>query len=234
MTINYALYETQLGNVEPGTHLAIVQSADTAQMEDVIDRMIQQGSTITRADIIGVLEDYCTAVEHLLLEGNRVVTPVANFSTSVRGRFSGPTDAFDGSRHQVAGIVSPGSRLRAAIRNRARVAKQEATQPIPNPVVYVDANTGEQNGALTPGGMGRLVGHRLKIADPADPAQGLFFVDGGGGETQVTVLGYNKPRELMFLVPPGLAAGDYQVVVRSAFGEDDVREGFLKTTLTVS
>ena len=231
MTIRYALFETQLAGVEPGAHVAVVQSAGTAEMEDVIDRMIEKGSTITRADIVGVLEDYYTTVEHLLLEGKRVRTPVANFSTSVRGLFDGPTDTFDRSRHRIAGIVNPGRRLRAAIQNWARASKQEASLPTPNPVAFIDANTGEKNTTLTPGGLGQLMGHRLKIADPADPAQGIFFVGETGDETRVSVIANNTPRGLTFLIPEDLPAGQYRVAVRSLFGENTVREGILKAPL---
>ncbi len=229
----YALFETQLTSCEPGTHVALVQSSGTAHMDDVIDRIIQRGSTVTRADIAGVLEDYYAVIEHLLLEGQRVVTPVAHFGTSVRGRFTGPDDTSDVTRHQVAWIVNPGCRLRTVIQHRARVAKREATKRVPNPESFVDANTGEKNATLTPGGMGRLVGHRLKIADPDDPAQGVFFVDETNAQTRVSVIGENRPRSLIFLVPASLPTGQYRLLARSRFYENDLREGALQAALTV-
>ena len=42
------------------------------------------------------------------------------------------------------------------------------------------------------------------------------------------------PGELMFLVPDTLVAGDYLLVVRAAFTEEDVRMGTLDATLTVT
>jgi hypothetical protein len=87
---------------------------------------------------------------------------------------------------------------------------------------------------LTPGGMGQVVDHRLKF-DPTDANQGVFFVAEGGGATKVDVVGRNKPGELMFMVPAGLASGDYTLEVRATIhGSEDVRTGALDATLTVS
>jgi len=231
MTINYAVYKNNMTD-EPSAYRATIRSRDTCDMEQVIDRIIQQGSTVTRADIASVLEDYQIAVENLLLEGNRVNTPLANFQTSIRGTFAGKLDTFDANRHELRAAVSPGRRLRSAILKRARVSKQEATTPSPNPEQYVDLDSDEIDGLITPGGMGQLIGHRLKF-DAAEPAQGIFFVDAYGDEARVQVVGRNMPGDLMFKVPADLAAGSYHLEVRAAFGDETVRSGSLEAQLTV-
>jgi len=182
-----------------------------------------------------VLEDYHTAIENLVLAGMNVNTPLANYGASIKGVFNGPADSYDPGRHQVVGTVSPGKRFRKAIRERAQAAKGEALKPRPNPVdaERADVNSGTTNSVLTPNGMGQLVGHRLKF-DPADAAQGIFFIAEGGGETRVAVVGRNKPAELMYPVP-ALAAGDYTLEVRAkVYGGEDVRAGALEATLTVA
>jgi len=143
-------------------------------------------------------------------------------------------DGYDPSRHQISAKVTAGKRYRRAIGERAQAVKQEAVKPKPNPLEYTDINTGERNSVLTPGGMGQLVGHRLKF-DPAAPEQGVFFMaPDGSSSTRVDVVGKNKPGELMFMVPDSLAAGDYVLMIRAGFGEDDVRMGTLEATLTVA
>ena len=84
---------------------------------------------------------------------------------------------------------------------------------------------------VTPGGMGRLTGYRLKF-DPTDPNQGIFFIN--GKTTQVAVVGKNDPSELMFLVPASLKPGDYSVEIRSAIGTGPVHTGLLANVLGVS
>ena len=95
-------------------------------------------------------------------------------------------------------------------------------------------NSEARNSVLTPGGMGELVGHRLKV-DPADDAQGVFFVTEDGAETKVAVLGRNKPANLMFLVPDSLTAGNYTLEVRAKiYSGEDLRVGALEVPLVVS
>jgi hypothetical protein len=191
MSINYILVENNLTS-DPDDYAARVQPAGTAELQDVIERIIMQGSTVTRADIVSVLEDYHTAIEALVLEGVNVNTPGANYSASIRGVFEGPADGFDPARHQVRAAVRPGKRFRKAVQGRAQAVKGEAMLPRPNPVEFTDVNTGERNSMLTPGGMAQVIGHRLKF-DPADAAQGIYLVAEGGAEIKVDVVGSNKP-----------------------------------------
>lgn len=231
MPIHYSLFENNLTS-DPDDYMALVQSIGTADLAMIIERMIQQGSTVTKADTLGVLEDYFTAVESLVLEGMSVTTPIANFSASIKGVFNSRTDSFDASRHQIRATVNPGRRLRNAM-GRARASKQEAVKPAPNPLEYVDIASNMRNTTVTSGGMGQVVGHRLKF-DAADENQGVFFIAADGTATRVTTIGRNMPADLMFMVPAGLAAGEYTLEVRAVFAADDLRTGALAAALTVS
>ncbi len=233
MPVKYVLQENNL-TTDPDDYMARVRSVGTAGMDEIIERMIQQGSTVTRADIVSVLEDYHTAVENLLLQGMNVNTPLANFSVSIRGVFHGMADTFDPSRHQLSAAIVAGPRLRKTLGERGQAVKEEAVKPAPNPVDYIDLNSGERNGHLTPGGMGQIVGHRLKF-NPADPQQGIFFIASDDTETRVAIVGKNKPGELLFLVPDGLASGEYLLEVRAILkGGTEVRHGRLDAVLTVA
>ncbi len=233
MPINYVLRENSL-TPDPNDYTALVQPTATAGLEDVIERMMRRGSTVGKADILSVLEDYHATIEDMVLEGMNVNTPAANFATSIKGIFSGHTDSFDPGRHRLRATLSPGKRLRRAIRERAQAVKQAAVRPTPNPLEYTDLNSGQRNSVLTPGGMGQVVGYRLKF-DPADANQGIFFVAEDGGATRVEMVGHNKPGKLVFLVPADLASGDYTLEVRTVLRQrKDVRPGALSATLTVS
>jgi len=233
MTIAYVLFENNLTEA-PNDYMAMVQPTGAADLDQIVERMIERGSTVTKADIFSVLEDYYSAIESMVLEGVNVNTPLANYGVSIKGIFNGADDSYDPSRHQVAGTVNPGRRYRKTIRERAQTSKREARKPAPNLVVYVDINSGERDSLLTPGGMGQIIGHRLKF-DPADPVQGIFFMAQDGSETRVTTVGKNMPGELMFLIPSDLTAGDYTLQVRATiYGSQDVRSGTLNATLTVT
>ncbi len=230
--IVYIVLENHL-TTDPDDYMAIVQPSGTATQEDVIEHIIQQGSTVTRADILSVVEDYTTAIIYMVLDGKNVNTPLANFGTSIKGVFDGKGDAFDPSRHQLRGTISAGKKYRKEIAGRGKTSKGEAHIRTPNPEEYNDLNTGERNGVLTAAGMGHIVGHRLKF-DPADPNQGIFFIAEDGSAMRVDITGRNKPSDLLFTVP-ALVAGDYRVEVRAILpGGTQVRTGALVMTLTVS
>jgi hypothetical protein len=199
----------------------------------VIERMVNQGSTVVKADILSVLEDYHTAIENMVLEGMHVNTPGANFGVSVKGIFNGQADGYDASRHQVSPAVSPGRRFRHAIKERAKPMKQETIKPEPNPLEFTDINSADRNSLLTPGGMGKLIGHRLKF-DPLDDTEGIYFVAEDGTETKVAVVGNNKPGNLLFLIPDSLTTGDYTVEVRTKLGSESLHIGVLDAPLTVT
>ena len=232
MPIKYVLRENNLSD-DPDDYMARVRHVGIARMETIIERMIQRGSTITRPDIVSVLEDYYAVIESLLLEGMSVTTPLDHFSLSVKGIFRGADDTFDPARHRLHATIVAGPRLRKALQEGGEMVKEEMVKPYPNLVDYLDLNSGERNGILTPGGMGRIIGHRLKF-DPADPQQGIFFIAADGTETRVSVVGKNKPRELIFLVPEGLTAGEYRLEVRVlSRGKRERYSGTLEATLGV-
>lgn len=229
MPIVYALHENNLTD-DPTDYRAMVSPTDILDLDDVIARMLQGGSTVTKEDTLAVLESYHATIIALVLGGSRVNTPLVNFGTSVRGSFNGQTDAFDPNRHTIEARLNTGTRLRDALRS-ARPQKNERSSPLPSPLAYLDINSGEPNSLLTPGGMGQLSGYRLKI-DPTDPEQGIFLIHSGGTVTRVQVIGQNTPGQLMFMLPAPLPSGSYTLEVRARFGES-LRSGDLDRKLSV-
>lgn len=56
----------------------------------------------------------------------------------------------------------------------------------------------------------------------------------GGAETKVATVQKNKPAQLVFLIPAGLAAGTYDLEVRARIvGGTQLRTGRLDAVLTV-
>ena len=214
-------------------YAAQVRPAFTADVEDVVERMTQQGCALSKAAVLGVLEMFFSTTERMVLDGINVTTPLVNIHASITGTFKGRDDRFDRRRHRIEARVTPGRRLRRTVRLYARAVRDAGRScPVPAPVFYEDLESGRKDSALTPGGLGRVYGTRLKF-DPADPRQGVFFVAGDGRATRVGPSAENHPKQLIFLVPP-LAPGDYALEVRArAEDSGDVRTGRLHYTLTV-
>lgn len=232
MGIKYVLRESKLLGA-PNTWRAVVQRMATADLDKVIEHMVQRGSSVVKADIVSVLEEYYGTIESLVLEGWTVTTPLANFRAGIRGKFDSPTDKFDPTRHRLVVGVTPGKQLRKALLTRVRPVKEDPEEAKPKLFQFTDRNSGALNGRVTPGGLARLAGSDLKF-DPADPRQGVFFIGASGKEVRVEVVDRNTARVLVFLVP-ALSPGEYTLQVRATLnGGEELRTGVLKQQLTVA
>jgi hypothetical protein len=229
MGINFSLFRNSFSS-EANQYRAIVQSSGTIDYDHIVNLVVKQNSTVTRADVLAVLDNFFTVIEDALLLGFNVNTPGINGRVSIKGNFEGQNDGFTPGRNRVEASFSPGPRLRRAIQ-QAEVQKQEGGERLPRPLDYTDLNSGELNSQVTPGGMAQVTGYRLKF-DPGDPNQGIFFVNGSA--TRVSVVGKNGPMALMFLVPAGLTPGDYSLEIRSTTSNGTLRTGVLPETLSVS
>lgn len=232
MAINYALFENNLTS-DPNDYAAHVQETGSADLDAIANRIIDQGSTTTKADILAVLEDAIKATESFLLEGYRVnLGGLCELFPRVKGVFNGITDTFDASRHRVDVGANPGSRVRGTVRDNASVSKEETVKPAPAPLEYVDLATGEINGAVTAGTIGTINGHRLKF-DTAQADEGIYFVAATGPPiaTKVSAVQKNKPGQVVFLVPALAPAATYYLEVRARFGSD-LRIGRLDAILS--
>lgn len=231
MPIQYSIRSNKMmGKKE---YAAQIRPAFTADIEQVVERMGRQGCAFSKAATLGVLELFFSTVEQMVLEGINVTTPLVNVHTTMTGTFIDCNDRFDRRRHRIEARVTPGRRLRRTVRIYARAEKVEGRgHPRPNPVLYHDVESDQRNSALTPGGMGILHGVRLKF-EPDDPRQGVFFLSGEEA-TRAPYAVVNRPKQLIFAVPP-LRPGAYRLEVR-ALAEDstEVREGQLRHSLIVA
>lgn len=228
--IDFGLYKNKVTN---GKNLfrAIVLPKGTATLDDVIDRMLEQGTTLTRQDIMAVLDLFFQTIMMLILEGRNVTTPLVNFGVTIKGNFLSQYDSFDKARHWVRARVNANKQFRNKIKAQAKVQQQKANRPMPQPEEYLNP-TGNDNSILPPGGGAKLRGHNLQF-DVADPEQGIFLIANDQTRTRIDGVLHNTARELIFLVPADLTAGEYTLEVRARFGNDNVRSGFLEGSLTV-
>lgn len=101
--------------------------------EDIIDYMIERGSTVTKAEARKVLDEFGAAIISLLQEGYTINTPLVKILPSVGGVFTDENDAFDPTRHQFKLNISAGDRL-AAVPKLVRLKKIESTTALPSPL----------------------------------------------------------------------------------------------------
>ena len=233
MPIKYSLLENHL-TADPTDYAAHVQISGSADLDAIADRMLSQGSTTTKADILAVLTDAIIAAEGYITDGYRVnFGGLAQFYPRINGVFTGPDDKFDKTRHKIEVGTTSGAELRKTVREKATPEKVMKVTPAPVPVDFADLHTANHNNLITPGNIGTITGYKLSFNE-GNADEGIFFIPtGGGAAIKGAIVQKNKPSQLVIL-NPALAAGDYNLEVRARiYGGNDLRIGRLDAVLTV-
>ena len=210
--LKYSLRENLL-TPAPDDYMAQAADVRSYTLDEIIDLMMDKGTTLTRADVAATLQVYGEVCSSLIKDGAALNTPLMNTSMSISGVFDGANDTFDKKRHTVNLNITAGTLLRDAA-SKVKCEKTEGASTDPYITEVTDIVTGAVNTTLTKGGVVQLVGARLKF-DAKDTAQGIFFVPETGNPVRAAVIAENKPARLMAIIPADLAAGTYYIEVRS-------------------
>ena len=212
--LKYSLRENLL-TPAPDDYMAQAADVRSYTLDEIIDLMMEKGSTLTRADVAATLQVYGEVCSLLIKDGCALNTPLVNTSMSISGVFDGANDTFDKKRHTVNLNITAGTLLRDAA-SKVKCEKTEGASTDPYITEVTDIVTGAVNTTLTKGGVVQLVGSRLKF-DAKDEAQGIFFVPEAGEAVRAAVIAENKPARLMAIIPADLPAGTYYIEVRSKY-----------------
>lgn len=212
MPLRYGLIENRL-TADPDDYMAVVSDNETFTEEQIVERMISRGSTVTKAEALGVIEEFGLALEDILKGGNNVNTRLFGIYPSIAGIFNGSADGYDSNRHSIRLNITPGNRLNRII-GEIKVQKIEITSPAPILDKFVNLKSKAVNETFSPGQIASITGLNLKYNE-ADSAQGIFFIANDNTETKVDNVSKNKPSELLFFVPDNLTSGTYQIEVRA-------------------
>ena len=224
--LKYCLRENLL-TPAPDDYMAQAADVRSYTLDEIIDLMMEKGTTLTRADVAATLQVYGEVVSAIIKDGSAVNTPLMNTSMSISGVFDGANDSFDKKRHTVNLNITAGTLLRDVL-PKIKCEKTEGTSTDPYITEVTDVVSGKVNEVLTKGGVVQLVGSRLKF-DAKDAAQGIFFVPETGEAVRATVIAENKPARLMAIIPAGLKAGTYYIEVRTKIDMGGKKLKTLKT-----
>jgi hypothetical protein len=214
MNLKYSLTENQLTE-RPDDYSALTHAVSSLDYDAVIQRMLNKGTTLTKTDIIAVMNSFFEVLRDAHLEGHTVNLPIINTSFSISGVFESPMDSFDPNRHKLNINVTKGTILRDAEKN-VKLEKTNVAAPLPQIQEIKDSISGSVNEVFTPNGVIEVRGYNLKI-DGDDPKVGLWFIDESGKETKATVIIENKPTRIIAMIPE-LKTGNFQVKIVTQYG----------------
>ena len=234
--LKYSLRENLL-TPQPNDYMAQVTDSQSYNFEQIIDKMIERGSTLTKADITATMQVYTETICSLLEEGLQINTPLINTSMSISGVFDGATDSFDSSRHTVNINITPGTKLKETLA-KVKTQKVEAASTDPFITEVKDIVSGSVNESLTAGGILQAVGARLKF-DNADEAQGIFLIPETGNTIRCSIVAENKPARVVAMIPADITAGTYYLEIRSKMDSSGkatktLKVGRFNKTLTIT
>ena len=224
--LKYSLRENLL-TPAPDDFMAQVQDVRSYTLDEIIDAMMQKGSTLTRADVSAVLQIYGEVCASIIADGAALNTPLMNTALSISGVFNGASDSFDKKRHAVNLNMTAGTLLRSAL-SKIKCEKTGTTSTDPYINEVKDVVSGKVNEVLTKGGVVQITGSRLKF-DQKDAVQGIFFIPETGAPVRAAVIAENKPARLMAIIPADLEAGTYYIEVRTKHANATKQLKTLKT-----
>ncbi|BDC96667.1 DNA-binding domain-containing protein [Treponema saccharophilum] len=209
----YSLRDNPLTE-DPNDKLAALEDVKSLTKEEIIDRILKRGNTMTKTDLLAAINAYEEECAIITEEGSAINTPLFNTSLAIQGKFDNGDDVFDLRRHALKVNVAAGTVLKEAA-GKVKLTKVQGTTSAPWITGVRDtlSDAEDRSGNLKAGSVIEVTGAKLKF-DNADGEQGVFLV-GGASEIRCTQVVENKPSKVLFVLPMDTAAGSYTLEVRT-------------------
>jgi len=209
--INYFLRKNPLTSSDENLYMAAVGKKDTQREKEVIENMMKRNTTITRQDIILVLDLLEETVTDLVLNGFPVITNLFKARVSIRGGFTCLDDEFGKDRHKLCLNLTPSKKFRDKLEKDATLEKTEQKSFTTAISRLYDYSSRTFTTAFAPGALIGVHGKNL-LPEEGDPQIGLIR----DGETTLIPLGPIldvSERMVMGYLPSDLEAGEYHLVL---------------------
>ena len=214
-TLNAQLADNTLTVDDKDDKILTLVSAGTADKQRLISEIMEINPGLERETVEAVINLEQRVLKKLLLTGYRVNTglfsAVAQFTGTVEN------NVFDPARNSIRVAMTQGKELREAIEaTTVNIVGEKGS------AMYVaggiDTATSLSGFTATAGRNFTLTGQRIKLAE--------------GEVTRITddMIALNQPSKLIFLIPAGLADGEYKLTVTTQYSSGQL----LKTPRSVT
>ena len=160
MPLRYGLLKNQLRNTHG--YVAVTTDVRYVDLEQLIDQMTGSGSTVTKAEILGVWVELEQAITHFVQQGYAVKTPLFSIIPKVTGVFDGPDDTFSPAKHQIKLHIRTTKRLQS-LSKKIKVEKIPIETAAPSIASITDLWSGAIGHTLTIGQFASVKGKLLKL-----------------------------------------------------------------------
>ncbi|MDC7222764.1 MAG: DNA-binding domain-containing protein [Spirochaetales bacterium] len=219
--INYYLRENPFSTSDKNLFTAQVKNAITLDQEGLIDAMLGKNTTVTRQDILVVLDLFEEIVKENILSGYAIKTNLFKAKVSIKGGFTSSKDEFDSSRHKVCVNLNGSADFKRDLLNNASVTKVDRSVSAPLVNQVYDYSTRDYGTAFPMGGLILIKGANLKGYDKATRVF-LSSVE-TEEEFEVASIHSESDRSVLCDLPADLTAGSYWLSVVVGEGVDASR-----------
>lgn len=229
-TLNAQLADNTLTVDDKDDKILTLVSAGTADKQRLISEIMEINPGLERETVEAVINLEQRVLKKLLLTGYRVNTglfsAVAQFTGTVEN------NVFDPARNSIRIAMTQGKELREAIEaTTVNIVGEKGS------AMYVAGGTDTATSlsgftaTATAGRNFTLTGQPIKLAGD-DPSVGITLTDAEGEVTRITddMIALNQPSKLIFLIPAGLADGEYKLTVTTQYSSGQL----LKTPRSVT
>ena len=211
-TIKVVLYENLLTD-DPNDLTAKVVSERTLGVKEICKTAVDRGKAPTTPEAMEHnVNLFFREMAFQLMNGFGVSTGWFTAIAQVRGVFANQMEKFDPKKHVILFRFNQGDLLRKELpKVNVQITGMGDSATVISHVV--DKKTGEVNDLITPGGMLKIRGGKLKIAGD-NPENGVYFQDEEGNQFKVEHrdIVTNNPSELMVEIPQ-LIPGKYRLII---------------------
>lgn len=229
-TLNAQLADNTVTADNKDDKIAVLVSAGTADKQRIISEIMELHPGLERETVEAVINLEHRVEKKLLLTGFRInngyYQAVAQLTGVVEGK------AWNPLKNSIYASFTQGAELREAISQTAVNIIGEKGN-----AMYVAGGEDTATRALgftaTAGRNYTLTGARLKVAG-TDPAVGITMTDSKGAVTKIgaDMIAVNLPSKLIFLIPAGLADGEYELKVTTQYNGGN--GSYLKTPRSIT
>lgn len=212
------LYDLSITEQKDDRFGRVVTSKSLSE-EDLVNIAISRRTDLSATSLKASMEILKEIAIEQIANGASVNFGLGYFRLGVNGVFIGDNARWDSSKHSLSVRVTPNSQLRQTINDCTAVVRGMAATGLAINTI-TDMSSGEVNSRLTPGGGVNLTGSKIKIeGDTASVGIKLINQD-TQEETSVLTSSIlvNEPSKITFIVPDGLANGDYSLIITTQFG----------------
>lgn len=231
MTVPFIFRENYL-TPRKDDYVAKPVAFDSVNQQELVRKVVAKHSALNESDVLIAVKAYEGVIAEEIAQGNNIVTPMCNISLSITGVFDREIQEFDPKLHKLHINFKPGVDFKS-IPEQIKLVKITAADVMPVIECFKDTESETKNEIITPGKAGTIKGSKLKVNTEAVD-EGIFLVAADDTLTKVDSYIRNKPSEVIFMVPEGLATGQYQLQVRSRLEGKSMRIGELDFELSVN